>query len=118
MLNPVKISCPAINRIQNTASAVEVHCNAMKPLFDKVIDNLVMGRPIDTAPLYQEYEKLRRHVGFLSENATKLEDVRAINFKLRNWGEANAQALKTANAKLALYGIPPIDAEAPEPESE
>lgn len=116
MLNPVKISCPAINRVQNSAASVEVHCIAMKPLFDKVIDDLVMGRPVDTAPLYQEYEKLRRYVGFLSENATKLEDVRAVNFKLRNWGEQNAQALKLANAKLAGLGISPVNAEAPEPE--
>uniref|UniRef100_A0AAU6W3V9 Terminase small subunit n=1 Tax=Pseudomonas phage Cygsa01 TaxID=3138529 RepID=A0AAU6W3V9_9VIRU len=111
MLNPVKISCPAINRLQNTAAAVAVHTNAMKPLFDKLVDDLVMGRPLDTAPLYQEFEKLRRHVGFLQENATALEGVRTVNFQLRNWGEQNAQALKLANLKLFELGLPTFKAE-------
>lgn len=111
MLNPVKISCPAINRLQNTAAAVAVHTAAMKPHINKVVGDLAVGRPVDVAPLFNEYSKLERHVAFLQENATALEDVRAVNFKLRNWGEKNAQALKLANFKLIELGLSPFDAE-------
>lgn len=111
MLNPVKISCPAINRLQNSSASVAVHVAALDPLLGKLLADASAGRPVDGAQVIEEFAKLQRHVKHLEENAAGLEGVRTINFRLRHWGERNAHALKLANVKLLELGLPPFDAE-------
>lgn len=112
MLNPVKISCPSINRLQNTVQKVAAGYYQLKRKFESYHQAARNQVNPDMSEVLNEMAKLARNIEFLQENSNSLEKVRSINFGLRNWGEKNAEALRRANQRLASLGEPTFDCEA------